>query len=69
MNKPYVKKYEVQNVDNFETKVLVNPISKDNPYIHNSKSSRGKSKGYKLSNNRANTCKRKNKHSRNYILN
>jgi hypothetical protein len=47
-NTPYVKQYELQKVDGIEIPVLVNPITKENPYINdgsnrqNRKPSRGR---------------------------
>jgi len=90
MNQPYVKQYRTETVteNGIEytytyTDEVINPITKDKPYLHNSASVRGKSEHEYIiirhhltgayigrmkmyGNNRANTSKRTDKHSRNY---
>ena len=90
MNQAYQKEYRTEELNEdgidyllIHTDEILNPITKDNPYLHKHKSVRGKSKRryrsihnhltgefmYKIKlygNNRANTSKRPNVHSRHY---
>lgn len=58
MNKPYIKEYN-------EIGECINPITKETPYLHRFKSSRGvNARPYITGNNRINIGSRRNKYSR-----